>query len=204
MGCAHSAPDLNVIEMKILSLTSLASIFLLGSLSAVAPDHWIRTEEARTIKTDTEELIHHGAWQSADSTVTVIVVNVGPVKTTKDLRERGAGMMSGVMRSGIFPLAFESSSDPHPTLILRGQAEHQGIEYFQDTYAVLTQSGLMMIKVSGMKKEIPFEISEWDLGSAVMDKEKLYLEEMKGLTTNLNKEIVKFRDLVTGARNAKK
>lgn len=188
--------------MKLRLFTSLISLVLPCGLLAQAPDGWTRTKEKSTIEAKGEKITQYGEWASDDETRTAIVVDAGQAKTVKDLGERGAGMMSGVMRSGTLPLKFESRREPHPTLIVRGQAEYERGEYFQDTYAILTQKGLIMIKVSGLEKEVPFEVEKWDLGEPIKDEDGSFADQMEKLAKDLNGGIPKLQDLVKKAREA--
>ena len=189
--------------MKWSSLTILACM-LIGSLWAQAPDGWTRTKEKKEIEAKGKKITQYGEWSSADGTLTAIVVDAGQVKTVKVLGERAAGMMSGVMRSGILPLKFESESKPHPMLIVRGQAVYEGGEYFQDTYAVLTQKGLLMIKVSGLEKELSFDLEKWELGEPINDDDGGFARKMEKLGKDLNGEMAKLQDLVKKVRQESK
>ena len=190
--------------MKIPLFTALISLALLGSVVAQAPDGWTRTKDKTTIEAKGEKITQYGEWTSEDETRTAIVVDAGQAKTVKGLGKRGAGMMSGVMRSGILPLKFESRREPHPMLIVRGQAEYDGGEYFQDTYAVLTEKGLLMIKVSGLEKEVSFDVAKWDLGKPIKDADGSFADQMEKLAKDLNGGLPKLQDLVKKAREASK
>lgn len=190
--------------MKLHLLSTLSYFTLLGFLSAQAPDGWTQTKEKKIIEVKGKKATQYGEWSSADGTRTAIVVDIGDVTTIENLGQQGAGMMSGVLRSGVYPLKFESRNKPHPTLLLRGQVEHEGGEYFQDTYAVLTQRGLLMIKVNGLQKEVPFDIEKWNLGEPIKDNAGDFGGQMKKLAEDLNDGLAKFQDLVKKLRKATK
>ena len=190
--------------MKFNLLTTLISCMLIGGLSAQAPDDWTRTKEKKTIETKGKKITQYGEWSNAEGTLNAILVEIGQIQTVNDLGDKGASIMSGVMRSGIYPLKFESLTIPHPTLVIRGQAQYEGGEYFQDTYAVLTQKGLLMIKVSGIENKIPLNLEKWNLGEPIKDVDGKYARKMKTLAKDLNGGIVKFQDLVKKVRQSSK
>jgi|GEM_PF-4832715 len=181
---------------------ALTLLALPCNLWAQAPNGWIRTKEKTTIEAKGEKITQYGEWTSDDETRSVTVVDAGQAKTVKDLGERGAGMVSGVMRTGILPLKFEFRRAPHPVLIVRGQAEYEGGEYFQDTYAVLTQKGLFMIKVNGLEKKVPFDLEKWDLGEPIKDDDGSFADRMEKLAADLNGGLAKLQELVKKERQA--
>lgn len=57
-----------------------------------------------------------------------------------------------------------------------------------------------MIKVSGLERDVPFDVEKWDLGEPIEDDKGAFADQMGNLAKDLNGGVARLQDLVRQAR----
>ncbi|MDB4438500.1 hypothetical protein N9195_02820 [bacterium] len=116
------------------------------------------------------------------------------------MRNRLAGIQSGVLRSGTYTFKYEVLQEPHPGLVLRGQVERDGGEPFENTYVFITKKEVITLKVNSAVAGSTLILSEWKFGEPLDRGRAEYRELMRGMMKRSNNSIEKFQKLVEGLR----
>lgn len=197
-------PDLIVVAMNRTFLALSIFVGLLSVSNAQAPKDWARTAEKKVLTRDGNKLTYFGQWTNSNGTQAAIATGAPRIDELQEVRNHVAGIQSGVLRSGTYPLTYELLKEPHPGFVLKGQIERDGVELFESIYVLVTEEELIMLKVNSTASDSKLDLSEWELGKPLKDRRAEHLELMTDLVKRSNDSIEKFQELVKGLRREQK
>lgn len=180
----------------------LSGVALIGALHAQAPADWTRLGGEQVTEVEGKKVTHLGPWRSPDGSLNVIVGNMGPIKEPQELIDLWAGMISGIVKNGGFPLKMESGTKPYPTLVVGFTAERGEIKAFSNIHLVLTQKGAMTVQVHATKPDPTIDLAKWDLGDPIQDEGGKLAETVERLGKVGKASLAHFQDLAKKVREA--
>ena len=191
---------LDVVAMNKTILMLSVFVTLQSVASAQAPKTWTQTAEKKVLTHEGNKLTHYGQWTNPDGTQAAIATGSRLNPELQEVRNQAAGIQSGILRSGTYPLSYELLKEPYPGFVLKGQIERDGIELYESTYVLVTKDELIMLKLNSTAADSKLDLSQWNLGEPLKEGRSKHLELMTDLVKRSNDSIEKFQELVKGLR----